>query len=178
VEWARTGLETPQYAGREQRDADIERCSKRTRDEHLAALAAAGAAFAGAARSLPADRWAYEVRGIGGDPAPVSRFLFGRLREIEIHHVDLDASYRPADWDPSFVKVVLGEVPARLGPRASTPFGVRATDLGVELQVGRGRPSARVEGEGAALLAWLLGRSDGSDLDSTAGSLPRVPRWG
>lgn len=177
MQWARTGVETPQYPGWDERDADIERYSARTRDEHLAALAEGSAAFASAARAVPQERWTYEVRGIGGDPTPLERFLFGRLREIEIHHVDLDSSYGPRAWDESFVRAVLEEVPGRLGPRARHPFTIRARDLELELKVGRGTPQASVEGEGAALLAWLLGRSDGTGLVAR-GALPPVPRWG
>ena len=28
--------------------------------------------------------------------------VWGRLREVEVHHVDLDAGYRPADWPEAF----------------------------------------------------------------------------
>ena len=177
-EWARTGIETPQYPGWEERDSDIERYAARSLGEHRAALVAAGAAFAAAARAVPADRWAFLVRGIGGEPRPVETFLFGRLREVEIHHVDLAAGYGPRDWSGDFVRRVLEEVPDRLGPRVDEPFVVVATDSGERITVGGGSGKTEVAGPDGPLLAWLLGRSDGTALVVTGGSLPRVPPWG
>lgn len=177
-EWARTGVVTPQYPGWAERDADIERHATRSRSQHRGALGAAAAAFREAALAVPEERWSYEVNGIGGEPAPAERFLFGRLREVEIHHVDLDAGYAAADWDEAFVRRVLDEVPARLSAGADEPFAARATDLGLRVEVGAGPPGREVSGEGSALLAWLLGRSDGADLDAGGRALPRVPSWG
>lgn len=175
-DWARTGRETPQYPSWEERDSDIRTYASRNKDEHRAALTAAGDAFAHAARALPLDRWDFPVAGIGGDPRAVETFLFGRLREVEIHHVDLAAGYTPNHWSEGFVRTVLAQVPARLGPRVDAPFSVRAP--GVELVVGDGRPRGHVAGPGGELLAWLLGRSDGSGLTTDLDTLPRVPSWG
>ncbi|MDQ3914763.1 MAG: maleylpyruvate isomerase family mycothiol-dependent enzyme [Actinomycetota bacterium] len=178
MQWARTGIETPQYPGWEERDRDIDRLSTRTGEEHLEALTEAADAFAAAAGAVPPERWAFEVRGIGGPPQPAHRFLFGRLREVEIHHVDLRGGYGPHDWDPAFVRTVLAEVPERLGPGAEPAFTAEADDAGITLRVGEGPPPVHVRGPGHALLAWLLGRSDGADLDTGGGTLPRVPAWG
>ncbi|MDQ4124951.1 MAG: maleylpyruvate isomerase family mycothiol-dependent enzyme, partial [Actinomycetota bacterium] len=109
--WARTGVETPQYPSWAERDAAIEDESAKSAAEHRAALVEAGEAFAGAARSVPLERWAAQVAGIAGTPQPAETFLFGRLREVEIHHVDLDAGYGPADWPQAFVRAVLEQVP-------------------------------------------------------------------
>lgn len=178
MEWARTGAETPQYPGWDERDRDIERFSTRTKQEHLDALDEASAAFASAAAEVPLDRWDYPVRGIGGAPQPAGRFLFGRLREVEVHHVDLRCGYGPADWDDAFVRTVLEEVPARLASRSATPFVAEAPDAGMSIVVGEGPPLTRVSGPAHALLAWLLGRSDGAGLDAGDRPLPPVPAWG
>ncbi|HEV2755970.1 MAG TPA: maleylpyruvate isomerase family mycothiol-dependent enzyme [Actinomycetota bacterium] len=178
MDWARTGVVTPQYPSWEERDADIERFSTRAKQEHLDALAAASDAFASAAARVPLDRWDFKVSGIGGTPQPVRQFLFGRLREVEIHHVDLNAGYGPGDWDPGFVRTVLEEVPDRLGPAADDAFSVEAGDAGVKLTVGEGAPLVHVRGSAHHLLAWLLGRSDGAGLETSGGALPRVPAWG
>ena len=176
--WARTGVETPQYPSWAERDSAIDTHSRRTPPEHRAALAEAGAAFEAAARAVPLERWDREVAGIGGDPQPAETFLFGRLREVEIHHVDLDAGYVPSEWDDSFVRRVLEQAPARLAPGVDAPFVAVATDLGMRLEVGGPPVTTEVAGAGHALLAWLLGRGDGSGLDVRAGTLPRVPPWG
>lgn len=176
--WARTGVETPQYPSWDERDADIKRYATRTGADHRAALEEAAAAFEAAARAVPPGRWAYPVAGIGGDAVPAVRFLFGRLREVEIHHVDLDAGYGPHDWDDAFVRAVLEEAPDRLSPRAEVSFVARAADLGVRVAVGPGPAAAEVVGPGQDVLAWLLGRTDGSALDAGRTPLPPVPPWG
>lgn len=175
--WARTGEETPQYPSWEERDADIERHAGRTADEHRAALSEAGTAFADAARAVPLERWDEDVAGIGGDPVPAHRFLFGRLREVEIHHVDLDAGYGPEDWDPAFVRAVLEEVPERFGS-VETPFTIAPADMSIRIAVGGGAPQGEVRGRSHELLAWLLGRRDSRGLDSSIVPFPQIPSWG
>lgn len=176
--WARTGVETPQYPSWAERDSAIGTHARRTLSEHRAALAEAGTSFEAAARAVPLPAWDREVAGIGGDPQPAETFLFGRLREVEIHHVDLDAGYLPPDWDDSFVRRVLEQVPARLARGVDAAFVAVATDLGMRLEVGDPPATGEVAGAGHALLAWLLGRSDGTGLDVRVGTLPRVPPWG
>ena len=120
----------------------------------------------------------FPVRGIGGAPQAVANFLFGRLREIEVHHVDLDAGYGPSDWPKEFVREALNGVPARLSPGVEEPFVAVATDLDVSIAIGNGQPVVRASGPGHDLLHWLLGRGSGRMLESTAGSLPDLPPWG
>jgi maleylpyruvate isomerase len=178
MEWARTGKETPQYPGWVQRDMDIERCSTRTKEEHLHALHHASEAFVNAARAVPLERWDFPVRGIGGKEQPVSGYLFGRLREVEIHHVDLDANYSSADWPAAFVDQVLRDIPARLGDNVEQPFTIEADDLSLQMQVGKGSSVATVRGPAHELLIWLLGRSSGGSLASDGEALPALPSWG
>lgn len=58
------------------------------------------------------------------------------LRDVEVHHVDLDIGYRPCDWPAILVEV---ELPKRL----------------------RSLPDRADRGE---ILAWLLGRSSAPEL--------------
>ena len=60
--WARTGVETPQYASREQRRPTSRRARHAAAAEQLADLAAACARFAEAVAQMPAEAWAAEVR--------------------------------------------------------------------------------------------------------------------
>jgi maleylpyruvate isomerase len=148
--WARTGIETPMYASPEARVADIEAGAARPRAEQLADLVATHGQFAAAVDDLPAAAWATEVRFPSGTVAPAARVVWSRLCEVEIHHVDLDAGYGPADWPPGFAKRLLHETPA--------PAGVSGPDY--------------------ALAAWVTGRSDGADLTVVSGgALPPVPTW-
>ena len=68
---------------------------------------------------LPDELWTETFeRTPGGRVIRYAAIPGMRLREVEIHHVDLRAGYGPADWDAAFVRTVLEEVPARLGPGA------------------------------------------------------------
>jgi maleylpyruvate isomerase len=67
----------------------------------------------------------------------MSQIADRHLRDVEVHHVDLDIGYGPSNWPEIFV---------------TTEFAKRHTDL-------PGRASHH------ELLAWLLGRSDAPDLE-------------
>jgi maleylpyruvate isomerase len=58
------------------------------------------------------------------------------LRDVEVHHVDLDLGYRPSDWPAIFVEHELGKRVRALPERA----------------------------DHADLLAWLIGRAPAPDL--------------
>jgi maleylpyruvate isomerase len=96
--------------------------------------------------------WAALCRPLHGDPMPVSRLAWTRWREVEVHAVDLAATYGPADWPPEFVERLL-----------------------TELNAWPGRPSLDgISGPDHALAAWLTGRSEGEGLQ---GDLPDLPEW-
>ena len=98
LRWARTGTKTPMYASREARAASIEAGAGRPAAELTADVRRTAITFAAEAASLPGEAWAAQVQMLVGPPMPARRVLDSRLREVEIHHVDLCAGYRPADW--------------------------------------------------------------------------------
>jgi maleylpyruvate isomerase len=148
--WARTGVETPMYGSPDARVADIEAGAGRPLPEQLADLVATHAQFAAAVDDMPASAWTTEIRFPSGRTAPAARIVWSRQCEVEIHHVDLDAGYGPADWPPGFAKRLLHET--------SVPDGVTGPDY--------------------ALAAWITGRSDGAELTVASGAgLPPVPTW-
>ncbi|WP_219468326.1 maleylpyruvate isomerase family mycothiol-dependent enzyme [Nonomuraea rhizosphaerae] len=102
--WARTGVRTPQYPSVEARAADIEAAASRTPAAHLSELRSGAARLAAAIDSLPAPAWRATVEGMRPPPHPAWYVLVRRLREVEIHHVDLDAGYGPPDWPRAFVR--------------------------------------------------------------------------
>jgi maleylpyruvate isomerase len=177
LNWARTGVETPMYASRTQRNADIEAGSTRPaaalRDElgrsHLRLMAAA--------RELPLESWSAPIVW-GQHDTPGTADVVPKLRqvEVEVHHVDLNLGYTPSDWPADFVSRML-HVTASDRPRDDgQSFVIRATDLGREYDVGDAGPT--ISGRSEALLAWLIGRSDGSDLHvDPTGPLPQLGRW-
>jgi maleylpyruvate isomerase len=172
--WARTGVVTPQYASLDQRAADIEAGSGRPAEELLADLRSAIARLAEAFDTMPAEAWAVEVRWTYGTVGPVAQLGWGRLREVELHHVDLDAGYRPDDWPEAFAVRLAAALAQDMGSRPDGPrLLLRAPEVGHDLTFGEGGPV--VTGPVRAAVAWLTGRGDGAGL---TGPLPEVPPFG
>lgn len=69
-------------------------------------------------------------------PRTMAEIVAHHLRNVEVHHVDLDIGHRPSDWPPRFVE---GELAKRL----------------------RALPD---RAEHADLLAWLFGRAPAPEL--------------
>lgn len=179
--WARTGIETPQYASQLLRDHDIEAGSTRPLAEQITDLETSAARFATLAGTLPDDAWHARVRTRGGREIPASAIPWMRLQEVEIHHVDVAAAYTPADWPAPFLTDLLPAVAADLtaaattGSPAATPtFTVEATDTPFTATIGATTPTRTIRGPAPALAAWLLGRSPGTDLPTP---LPTLPAW-
>jgi maleylpyruvate isomerase len=184
--WARTGVETPMYPSFEKRGEDIEKGAGRPLAEQVADVDAAAERFAAAVRAMTPEAWGNPVRHLTGREMWPPQLIWGRLREIEVHHVDLGAGYGPADWDESFTLHLLREVAGDLGPGA---LKVTADDLHFTAEVGGMTPPVpaeegaattpvEVRGPARALAAWLIGRSTGDGLSRVdGGPLPDVPTW-
>ena len=178
--WARTGVETPQYVSMAQRDADIEAGATRPAADLRTDLCAACTRFAAAVAEMPAEAWPTVVTWRSGRSAPAAHVMWTRLSEVEIHHVDLDLGYRPADWNVAFAARVLRGVAHDFGERPDGPrVVIRAEDVGPDLPIGPGVTAPVVCGPGWAAAAWLIGRTRGDGLTVTPdGPLPTVPTWG
>ncbi|MFI6043356.1 maleylpyruvate isomerase family mycothiol-dependent enzyme [Nocardia sp. NPDC051321] len=178
--WAHTRVEIPQYASMYLRDFDIEAGAPRPAAEQLVDNEAATKRWLALANSLTEATWHAEVRTRQGRPIPASEVRWMRLQEVEIHHVDLNAGYTPADWPAPFVARILGQATVdmnRITSAATEPvpgFALRATDTDFTGIVGADSPTNTISGPAAAIAAWLLGRSDGADL---TGDLPALPAW-
>jgi maleylpyruvate isomerase len=99
-----------------------------------------------------------------------------RLREVVFHHVDLDAGYSFADAPEGFLVRELGQSGQRFaeGPAVELDAGPSG-----HWRYGPADGEAvTVSGSPAALIAWVSGRSDGSELTSSADTLPRLGEWG
>jgi maleylpyruvate isomerase len=177
--WARTGTPLPAYPSTAARDADIEAGADRPLDDLLADLRASAARFDEAVAAMPAQAWSATVQLRSGAEVPAATLPWQRLREVEVHHVDLAAAYRPEDWPAAFTQRLLVEAAASLGARAETPAMVlRATDLEREVTVGDPADTLTVTGPSYALAAWLTGRRDGTGLTvSPDQPLPVLPQW-
>ncbi|WP_431955146.1 maleylpyruvate isomerase family mycothiol-dependent enzyme [Nocardia lijiangensis] len=175
--WARTGVETPQYASSFVREFDIDAGAPRPVAEQLRDNEAAANRWSALASTAPRETWTATVRTRAGRAIPAAEVPWMRLLEVEIHHVDLAASYTPGDWPASFVTRALPRVAADLAKSLAPdtpPFDIRATDLDFTAPLTPGTPTHTVTGPAPSLLAWLIGRSPGDDLTSP---LPTLPAW-
>jgi maleylpyruvate isomerase len=169
--WARTGVETPAYASPAAREAAIAEGAARPLREQLADIRTAHERFADAGAAMPAHAWTFHLDFIS---LPAAGVPWARLREVEVHHVDLAAGYRPADWPESFAHRVLHEV---AGGLEGVSLTVRPDSLGHAVPVGGGGPP-EVRGPAHELAAWLAGRSPGTGLTiDPPGALPTIPAW-
>ena len=100
-----------------------------------------------------------------------------RVREVEIHHVDLDAGYSPDDWSPQFATRTLDQLSPFFRDARDCPVGTLvATDADGRWEVAADGPA--LTGPTTELVAWLTGRRDGSALSiDGAGVVPAAPRW-
>ncbi len=180
--WAETGVETPKYPSSEARNADIEAGAGRSSAELLDDLRATSKRLAEHAAALDDGAWSRLVRGgpggTGGEHE-ANASLWNRLREVEVHHVDLDADYTPAHWSPEFVQRALDETMRSYANRDDIPpLVLEATDSAFSAQVGAAEGAVLVSGASNGLLAWLTGRSSGDGLSvEPPQPLPSLPDW-
>lgn len=178
--WALTGRETPQYPSWEAREADIAAGAGRPAAEQVADLRAAGERFAAAVEAMTPAAWSAHVRYFNSGDTVAAHVVWARLREVEVHHVDLGSGYRPADWSDAFTLRLLHEIAGNFA-ESGPPLRVRAGDLDFVAALGGAGGSASapvVTGPARDLAGWLSGRLDGAGLTARPeGPLPRVPRW-
>ena len=189
VTWATSGEPTPMYASPEARQADIDSRSGWPMARLRGELNDRSAEFALACESLVEPLPCHHLRLGSGAPAEAWQLPMLRVREIEIHRVDLADDYRPQDWSAAFVVRTLGQVHPTMVDRGTLPVAqLRATDTGRAWQCGGTGPD--LWGQEADLLAWLIGRPHGQltlrppvgrapapTAGSTADVVPAAPPW-
>jgi len=171
--WAATGERQEMYpGGTEKRDADIEAGAGRGAAEQLADLRDTAAVLAEEFPRLLGDLAAPEVEMRGGYRVGSPTLPFLRLRELVLHHVDLDAGYTLADVDGPVLVRLLDDAVGRLGLSHRAPSLALATDEGETWQVGAGE--VEVTGPRHGVLLWLARRIP-TGVTSRQG-LPELPR--
>ncbi|WP_020575310.1 maleylpyruvate isomerase family mycothiol-dependent enzyme [Actinopolymorpha alba] len=175
--WARTGVETSEYPSMQARAAEIEAGAVRSLAELVADVRDSADKFAEEYARMSPQAWQSTVRWTGGHLGPALQGAEGRLFEVLIHHVDLDAGYRPTDWPHAFTTQALADISAYMSTRADAPaVRLHAEDTQASYSIGDGQAGIPIHGTQAALLAWLLGRSAGDDLVApTKCSIPKMP---
>ena len=111
-----------------------------------------------------------------GRTRPASKILDARLREVAIHHIDLNAGYTASDWPSPFALRILVAVLPPFELRGIEPITLLPTDVDIRIDLSGGS-TVEVQGPAWALATWVLGRDDGSTLSVTGGDLPTPPAW-
>jgi maleylpyruvate isomerase len=174
--WARTGAPSYEYESLAARAAAIEQGSGRPAAELIADVRACADGFFAAADGMPARAWQRTVRWTTGHEAAAALIAAMRLGEVHIHQVDLDIGYRPTDWPAAFVSDYLDRAVTALRDHPELEVRMEATDTGRILGA-TNSAAVGIAGPEYALLAWLLGRSDGDGLARAGnGPLPKVPQ--
>lgn len=146
--------------GREARDAEIDAGRGRTASELEKRLRRSCASAAAALSAAPQWVWDAPAVHISGEvkigPGPI----VGRLREVEVHHVDLACAYSPEDWPSGWVVEEMDRamlnLPSRLPPGVAVVMA--ATDSDQHWVAGSGE-AIEVAGTAAQIFAWVIGRS-------------------
>jgi maleylpyruvate isomerase len=183
VTWATTGVVTPMYLSREARSGDIEAGSGRPAGELVGDLEVAASQLRRAFAAM-SDQALEAVVEIGPSRTATlgAELPLMRVRELEIHHVDLDLGYEPGDWSTGFSTRTLdqlaprfrgdGQMPVAWLTATDTTHRWRVADVGDELH-----------GTSVALVAWLTGRTPAADAASAGlelaggGPVPSAPPW-
>jgi len=134
VDWARTGVESPMYAGPEDRAAGIAKGDTLSAAEAAQWLADSITALDAAMDHLTEEQWAHEIVTAQGRTVPATEIPWMRSREVMVHAVDLARGVAFADLPTDFCDALIVDVLAKRGE----------TDL----------PS----GSTADIAAWLAGR--------------------
>ncbi|MGW5700128.1 maleylpyruvate isomerase N-terminal domain-containing protein [Amycolatopsis japonica] len=176
--WAKSGVETPMYAGEAARDDDIEKGAYRSAEEIAEDVVASAARFVEVASSMPDDAWPVRVRARQGREIPAEFVLWLRLSETAIHLADLDLGYdfgRVAELLGDEFEIVVGNAIGMYGGELPSVLLIAVGEDGTrhEWRMGAGEP-VTLTGSPGDVLAWITGRGDGSTLDGTA---PPLPHW-
>ena len=170
---------TTMYDSDERRDSDIldlaESAPSEIRDRLLGGTTVLNDAFA----AVPENAWESRVeRTPGGLSIPASALPSMRVREVEIHHVDLGAPYTTTGWPPPFSALLLDAMVKRLRPDRA--FEVKPLDSPRTWVIGgtdSEYPVPVVTGPAADLGWWLTGRPAPETLSCSQGELPEIGAW-
>jgi maleylpyruvate isomerase len=183
VTWAATGMETPAYASREQREADIAQSAQQSPAALRADIQATAAALSTAIQVCPETSWHTWIRGASGRPLQATEVPWLRTRELYVHSLDLSGpALTMADLPPEIVLELLDDVAASFTTRTDlAPIVMVNSDSGRMWALGAGGGGGApdpvvVSGSGTDLTTWLVGRSSGAGLGSS-GPLPILPPW-
>lgn len=165
----------PMYETQESRDADIEQLAAADPSELRERLFGSLTTFIDAVRAVPDEVWErrFERTRGGGAVFPLRAIPIMRLREIEVHHADLDRGYTADEWPQAFAELVVDGMVKRLEPE--TGFRVAPLDSRHTWDVdGVGDDSPVVTGPVRHVAWWLTGRAPSPQVTCSRGALPTI----
>jgi maleylpyruvate isomerase len=177
ITWARTGVRTPMYQSADARSAAIEDRAAWPLPRLRGALAEKSAEFGAACADLVEPLAAHDMELGSRASVEAWEIPMMRVREIEIHRVDLADGYSADDWSGRFTLRTMGQVHRTFVARGDMPVAnLRAADTG---RVWSFEDPSKPDllGHEADLLAWLIGRPHGPIDTSDSSPLPVAPRW-
>jgi maleylpyruvate isomerase len=172
------GEPTTMYTSDEARSSDIEALAGAGRAELRERFLAGATLVTDAVDRLPDELWTETFeRTPGGRVIRYAAIPGMRLREVEIHHVDLAAGFEPRGWSDAFAAHLIGAMVKRGASDHS--FRVLATDLATTWVIGEDpdETGTTVSGPAGDLAWWLTGRPPADSLTSSTGELPPVKAW-
>src|SRR4051812_27091611 len=170
LDWARTGVETPMYPSREERNAGIDRTAALSPADLKADFSKACAGFAAAVETTPAEAWTAPLRNRQGGEILASAVPWMRAKEIWVHGVDLAAGLTFADAPADFCAALVDDVLATFTGRGEAPV---VTLVATDVDRTWGAGAARLQGPVSAIAAWLTRGEDAA----LSGPVPPAPRW-
>jgi maleylpyruvate isomerase len=146
--------------GKPARDAEIEAGRAMPARELEARLRGSCEQLWSALEAAPDEVWGLPAIGISGEVRVGPGLVVGRLREVEVHHVDLAYGYGPDDWPFGWVVEEMERAMLDLPARLPTGMAVvlSASGSGQHWVAGSGT-SLEVSGTTGELFAWVTGRA-------------------
>ena len=158
--YARTGEEQAMYpGGPPARNAAIEEGAGRHIGDLRLDLDESAERLLAAFANFDAEALGRAVEGSRGASWSGWELPLIRMREVEIHHVDLAAGYTAADWSPASRRAPSTRSRRSSSARGDCPVARAARRRRRHLAGGRVGPDAVRQPQ--ELAAWLVGRSDG-----------------
>ena len=137
LEASARGEKIEQYqGGAAARAAGIEQGAHRPYEELCADVVSSSALLLAAARAMPEGAWTFATTAVSGIDQAAHVVLRRRVREVVLHHSDLDIGFEPDQWPGELVEELLAE----------------------------GLPVLSKRTEPAALAGWLVGRASAPEL--------------
>ena len=176
--WASTGVQSPMYRSKEERDSQIESGARRSASQIVNDVAESAERLEDAIEGLSDSALRFFIRrgaAAVGPPSPASGIPWMRLKEVEIHLVDLDLAPTFADTPLEFLTTLLTEEVPNFDSRM---LGLTLiTKEGPVFKIGDG--VQRITGSIGDITAWMLGRSNETEISrlSSIATVAAPPRW-